>query len=100
MKKKTFIPISALVGALLLTVIAAMTSFVAGPSLAYAQVDSDVATLSALKVSSGTLMPAFDPNALIAYWRRYSSRRYIINECSRIHSECAAFCEEPYSLSD
>ena len=65
MKKKTFIPISALVGALLLTVIAAMTSFVAGPSLAYAQVDSDVATLSALKVSRGTLTPAFDPNALI-----------------------------------
>ena len=65
MKKKTFIPISALVGALLLTVIAAMTSFVAGPNLAYAQVDSDVATLSALSVSSGTLTPAFDPNALI-----------------------------------
>ena len=60
MKKKTFIPISALVGALLLAVIAAMTSFVAGPNLAYAQVDSDVATLSALSVSRGTLMPPFD----------------------------------------
>ena len=64
MKKKAFIPISALVGALLLAVIAAMTPFVAGPNLAYAQVDSDVATLSALRVSSGTLLPAFDPSPI------------------------------------
>ena len=43
-----------------------MTPFVAGSNLAYAQVDSDVATLSALRVSSGTLMPPFDPSDLPA----------------------------------
>ena len=61
MKKKAFIPISALVGALLLAIIAAMTPFVAERNLAYAQTNSDIATLSGLRVSPGTLAPAFDP---------------------------------------
>ena len=79
MKKKTFIPIPALVGALLLTVIAAMTSFVAGPNLAYAQVDSDVATLSALRVSSGTLTPTFDPNMLLGDGGENTPHVYRVN---------------------
>ena len=52
MKKKAFIPISALVGALLLAIIAAMTPFVAERNLAYAQTNSDIATLSSLRVST------------------------------------------------
>ena len=61
MKKKAFIPISALVGALLLAIIATMTPFIAERNLAYAQTNSDIATLSRLTVSTGTLSPAFDP---------------------------------------
>ena len=64
MKKKAFIPISALVGALLLAVIAGMTPFVAERNLAYAQTDSDVATLRSLSVNPGTLIPEFDPTKL------------------------------------
>ncbi|MYE54959.1 MAG: cadherin-like beta sandwich domain-containing protein, partial [Chloroflexi bacterium] len=37
MKRKVFIPVSALTGALLLALVAAMTSFVAGPDIAHAQ---------------------------------------------------------------
>ena len=65
MKKKAFIPISALVVALLLAIIAAMTPFVAERNLAYAQTNSDIATLSRLTVSPGTLSPVFDPAKLI-----------------------------------
>ena len=61
MKKKAFIPISALVGALLLAIIATMTPFIAERNLAYAQTNSDIATLSNLRVNPGTLAPAFDP---------------------------------------
>ena len=61
MKKRALIPISALVGALLLALVATMTSFVAERNLAYAQTSSDIATLSNLRVSTGTLSPAFDP---------------------------------------
>ena len=61
MKKKAFIPISALVGALLLAIIATMTPFIAERNLAYAQTNSDIATLSRLTVSTGALSPAFDP---------------------------------------
>ena len=64
MKKKAFIPISALVGALLLAIIAAMTPFVAERNLAYAQTNSDIATLSRLTVSTGALSPAFNPAKL------------------------------------
>ena len=64
MKKKAFIPISALVGALLLAIIAAMTPFVAERNLVYAQTNSDIATLSRLTVNPGTLAPAFDPAKL------------------------------------
>ena len=60
MKKKAFISISALVGALLLALIAGMTPFVAERDLAYAQTDSDVATLRSLSVTPGTLIPVFD----------------------------------------
>ena len=49
MKKKVFIPISVLVGALLLALVAAMTPFVAEPDVAYAQTPGD-ATLSDLTV--------------------------------------------------
>ena len=66
MKKKAFIPISALVGALLLAIIAAMTPFVAERNLAHAQISSDIATLSNLRVSTGTLSPDFDPAKLPA----------------------------------
>ena len=48
MNKRAFIPISALMGALLLALVAAMTPFVAGPNTAYAQAPSAVATLSNL----------------------------------------------------
>ena len=61
MKKRALIPISALVGALLLMLVATMTSFVAERNLAYAQTNSDIATLANLRVSPGTLSPAFDP---------------------------------------
>ena len=64
MKKKAFIPISALVGALLLVIIATMTPFVTERNLAYAQTNSDIATLSRLAVSPGTLSPAFNAAAL------------------------------------
>ncbi len=50
MNRKAFIPISALVGALLLALVAAMTPFVAGPDIAYAQ--SADATLGGLVVVS------------------------------------------------
>ena len=48
MNKKAFIPISALMGALLLALVAAMTPFVADPDVAYAQ--SADATLSNLTI--------------------------------------------------
>lgn len=49
-KKKAFIPMSVLIGALLLALVAAMTPFVAEPDVAYAQTPSADATLSALTV--------------------------------------------------
>ena len=69
MNKRAFIPISALMGALLLAVIAAMTPFVAGPDLAYAQSQSQDTTLyelsiagqSADPVTVSAFMPAFVP---------------------------------------
>ena len=69
MNKRAFIPISALMGALLLAVIAAMTPFVAGPDLVYAQsqLDRDT-TLFSLSVTgtggevSSALEPAFVPS--------------------------------------
>ena len=56
MNKRAYIPISALMGALLLAVIAAMTPFVAGPDLAYAQAqsaDADLQSLAAVGSPSG-----------------------------------------------
>ena len=50
MKKKAFIPVSALMGVLLLTLVATMTPFVAEPDIAYAQVSAD-ATLSTLTIA-------------------------------------------------
>ena len=50
MKKKAFIPVSALMGVLLLTLVATMTLFVAEPDIAYAQ--SADATLGGLVVVS------------------------------------------------
>lgn len=49
MNKRAFIPISALMGALLLALVAAMTPFVAEPDIAYAQTSADT-TLGALTV--------------------------------------------------
>ena len=51
MKKKAFIPVSALMGVLLLTLVATMTLFVAEPDLAYAQAASGDADLDTLVVT-------------------------------------------------
>ncbi len=65
-KRKAFIPISALMVALLLALVAAMTPFVAGPDRAYAQ--SADTTLYVLGISadagevSSSLTPAFVPS--------------------------------------
>ena len=48
MNRKAFIPISALLGALLLALVAAMTPFVADPERAYAQSQSQDTTLYSL----------------------------------------------------
>ena len=65
MNKKAFIPISALLGALLLALVAAMTPFVAGPNIAYAQVsaNADLQTLAVVGAPSGTVYTggALDP---------------------------------------
>ena len=68
MNERAFIPISALMGALLLAVIAAMNPFAAGPDLAYAQ--STETTLYELSIDGQTadpvtvsaFMPAFVPD--------------------------------------
>ena len=51
MNRKAFIPISALLGALLLALVAAMTPFVADPEIAYAQTPSNDANLTTLTLS-------------------------------------------------
>ncbi len=69
MNKKAYIPISALLGALLLALVAAMTPFVADPDRAYAQSQSQDTTLyelsidgqSADPVTVSAFMPAFVP---------------------------------------
>ena len=68
MNRKAFIPISALLGALLLALVAAMNPFVAGPDLAYAQ--SAETTLYELSIDGqgadpvtvSAFMPAFVPD--------------------------------------
>ena len=66
MKKKAFIPVSALMGVLLLTLVATMTLFVAEPDIAYAQesADADLATLAVVGAPSGTVYTDgdLDPN--------------------------------------
>ena len=66
-KKKAFIPMSVLIGALLLALVATMTPFVAEPDVAHAQALSADATLSDLTVVGGpsdsavvALAPSFD----------------------------------------
>ena len=69
LKKKAYIPISALLGALLLALVAAMTPFVADPDRVYAQSQSQDTTLyelsidgqSADPVTVSAFMPAFVP---------------------------------------
>lgn len=62
MNKKAFIPISALMGALLLALVAAMTPFVAEPNIAYAQqsANADLATLAVVGAPSGTVYTGGD----------------------------------------
>ena len=57
MNKKAFIPISALMVAMLLALVAAMTPFVAGPKIAYAQAsaNADLASLAVVGAPSGTV---------------------------------------------
>ena len=87
-KKKAFIPMSVLIGALLLALVAAMTSFVAEPDVAHAQTPSADATLSALTVvgapdttttapgtvTYSTLAPALDTDASDGLTREYKVR--------------------------
>ena len=70
MKKKAFIPIAALLGVLLLTLVAAMTPFGAEHNPVYAQTGSAVTTLNSLTVADeagnnpiSMLMPAFEADA-------------------------------------
>ena len=58
LKKKAFIPISALMGALLLALVAAIALFVVEPDRAYAQANTD-SSLSNLTVSVGKLSVPF-----------------------------------------
>ena len=62
MKKNTFVPISVLLGALLLALVAAMTPFVAEPT--YAQTANTNSLLSNLTLSVGELDPAFSATQL------------------------------------
>ena len=87
-KKKAFIPMSVLIGALLLALVAAMTPFVAEPDVAHAQAQSADATLSALTVEGApattttppsgvtysTLAPTLDTDASDGLTREYKVR--------------------------
>ena len=63
LKKRTFTPVSVLMGVLLLALAAAMTLFVADSNIAHAQANDD-ATLSALGVTSVTLSPTFSSTTM------------------------------------
>ena len=72
MKKKAFIPVSALIGVMLLTLVATMTLFVAEPDIAYAQTPSADTTLSALEITGSPggemgagMTPSFAPTTTV-----------------------------------
>ena len=87
-KNRAFIPMSVLIGALLLALVAAMTPFVAEPNVAYAQAPSADATLASLTVVGApattttaptgvtydTLAPALDTDASDGLTREYKVR--------------------------
>ena len=64
MKKKAFIPVSALIGALLLALVATMTPFVAEPDIVYAQASGD-ATLADLEVVGQPTTTTTPPTGVI-----------------------------------
>ena len=60
MKKKTFVPISVLLGALLLALVAAMTPFVAERNLAYAQTDVSLSALTLTRSDTNAALASLD----------------------------------------
>ena len=81
MKKKAFIPVSALIGVLLLTLVATMTLFIAEPDIAYAQAPLANADLNNLEVAGSpddaneeNLLPSSGDGAFAAATTMYTVR--------------------------